>query len=304
MNTTPSERRFDINKVEVTISDAGFTVTCDSTTVINRIKDEARKIGGNAVCITEHKKPSFWGSSCHQMTAIILKVKDFAQSNDSIDNSVKELTEVQNAIMKPVLPKFKIGANIGYGWRRADLGDLEGDQRDFYKKMMSGIIWDGSFHYYFNDTYGLGLLYYSYSASNSIYAQMTAPVIETGMLNSKTAITFIGPAFVMRAATNDRKWFLNLSMGVGYLGYYIKETINNHYSKEEGATAGLQWSAGGEYKFSNHWGISADFTMITGLVNKTNINIDGNKTVEKYEQGSGIGLGQFRLTTGLRYYFK
>ncbi|GHT78182.1 hypothetical protein AGMMS50262_20530 [Bacteroidia bacterium] len=137
------------------------------------------------------------------MAAIILRVKD-TQTGQAIDNTtVEEFVAIQQTVMKPVYPKFKIGANIGYGWRGAKLSsDLPGEKRDFYKKMMSGMVWDGSFHYYFNDIYGVGLLYSSYYANNSIYAQLEATG-ETGMLYSKDIITFIGPAFVMRTATND-----------------------------------------------------------------------------------------------------
>jgi len=290
---------------KVKVSDTGFTVNCSYETVLNHIKNEARKIGGNAVFIADHLTPSIFGSSCHQMTAIILRVTDFDQANDSEDNSADEFTEVQNnaVVIKPTLPKFKIGANIGYGWRTASLSNLDNDHRIFYEKMMSNIIWDGSFHYYFNDMYGVGLVYAPYYASNSAPGYLTAPVFETGILYSKSRIMFIGPVFAMRAATNDNKWFFNLSMGIGYLGYHRNETMNRHYLKENGATAGFHWSLGGEYKFDKNWGIGADFTMIGGLLNQLNINVDGETWVEKYDPRSGIGLGQFRLTTGLRYYF-
>jgi len=288
---------------KVKVSDTGVSTKCDSVTVINLIKNEARKIGGNAVCITDHIRPSFWGGSCHQMAAILLKVNDSNQSNRPEDNSVTEFTEVRNTAIKSTLPKFKIGANIGYGWRTAKLSsELRGDIRDFYEKMMSGIIWDGSFYYYFNDYYGVGLLYSSYYTSNSIYAQFM-PTGETGKLNSKHTITFIGPAFAMRAVTNDQKWIFNLNLGIGYLGYYANETLNSHYLKQDGATVGFLTNLGGEYKFDKHWGVGVDLSLIGGLLRKINIDEDGIKSTYIYKDGLEEGIGQFRLTTGLRYYF-
>lgn len=280
----------------IKVMDTGFSVICDSTTVINRIKDEARKIGGNAICITDHVKPSFWGSSCHQMTAIILREKE----HDSEENLVAN----ENVVIKSPLPQFKIGVNIGYGWRGAKLtSNIQGDMRDFYKKMMSNVIYDASFHYYFNETYGVGLVYSPYYTSNDAYVQMTSPVYETGKLNYKNTITFIGPVFAMRGTTNDQKWFFNLNIGIGYLGYYTNETFNNNYLKGNGATVGFLWNVGGEYKFNKNWGIGVDFSMINGILNEIEINENGYKSTFVFEDGSEEGLGQFRLTTGLRYYF-
>ena len=288
---------------KVTVSDSGFSTNCDSVTVINLIKDEARKIGGDAVCITDHIRPSFWGSSCHQMAAIVLKMHEFEQQNQMESISIQEFTEVKNRKMERTLPKFKVGANIGYGWRGAKLpNDLSAYERSFYKKTMSGIIWDGSFHYYFNDVYGIGLQYSSYYGTNSDYAESNETG-ETGVLSVKNPITFIGPVFAMRTATNDRKWIFNLNFGLGYLGYNIKETFSNDYYKESGATVGFLSNIGGEYKLNEHWGIGVDLTAISGIVNSVNVNENGNRSTYTLEGKDGVGLGQFRLTTGLRYYF-
>lgn len=61
---------------EIKIGDTGFSTNCDYNTVIELAKLEARKVGGNALKITDHKLPSIMGSSCHRITAEILKVAD------------------------------------------------------------------------------------------------------------------------------------------------------------------------------------------------------------------------------------
>lgn len=58
---------------EVKITDTGFSTKCNYDIVISKAKLEARKAGGNAIKITEHKLPSAMGSSCHRITARILK---------------------------------------------------------------------------------------------------------------------------------------------------------------------------------------------------------------------------------------
>lgn len=66
---------------DIKIGDAGFTSKCTYEDVINLAKQEAMKLGGNAIKITEHKLPSAMGSSCHRITAKILKADDISKLN-------------------------------------------------------------------------------------------------------------------------------------------------------------------------------------------------------------------------------
>ena len=59
---------------QVNVGDSGFSTDCSYDVVLNLAKLEARKAGGNAIKITSHKTPNFW-STCHQITATILKIK-------------------------------------------------------------------------------------------------------------------------------------------------------------------------------------------------------------------------------------
>lgn len=61
----------------VKIGDSGFSTDCGWDIVIDKAKIEARKVGGNAIKITNHIPPSPMGSSCHRITAKILKVENF-----------------------------------------------------------------------------------------------------------------------------------------------------------------------------------------------------------------------------------
>jgi hypothetical protein len=57
----------------VRIGDAGMTINCSYSVVLGKAKEEARKSGGNAIRITEHKTPDFM-SSCHRITAEVWRV--------------------------------------------------------------------------------------------------------------------------------------------------------------------------------------------------------------------------------------
>lgn len=59
---------------EVKVGDSGVSTNCGYDVVIDKAKMEARKIGGNALKITRHILPSVMASTCHQITATILKI--------------------------------------------------------------------------------------------------------------------------------------------------------------------------------------------------------------------------------------
>lgn len=56
----------------------GFTRSKDCTyqAVIRDIMQLAAGMGGNTVVITEHKEPSEWGSTCHQIKANVYSVPE------------------------------------------------------------------------------------------------------------------------------------------------------------------------------------------------------------------------------------
>lgn len=58
---------------KVDVGDSGFTNNCSYDTVLNAAMMEARKSGGNTICITKYLAPDY-SSSCHRIAANIYKV--------------------------------------------------------------------------------------------------------------------------------------------------------------------------------------------------------------------------------------
>lgn len=71
----------------VKIGGTGFTNNCDYPTVLEVAKLEARKVGGNAIKITEHKLPNPLLSTCHKITATILRLRsidEYLHKSDAV----------------------------------------------------------------------------------------------------------------------------------------------------------------------------------------------------------------------------
>ncbi len=75
----------------VKIGDNGLSVNCTYEAAIEYAKIEARSVGGNAIKITEHKTPAAFGSSCHRISANILKIanidKHIALEEEVLENA-------------------------------------------------------------------------------------------------------------------------------------------------------------------------------------------------------------------------
>ena len=95
----------------VKIGDTGFTNDCDWNTVIEKAKTEARKVGGNAIKITEHKPPNM-GSSCHRITAVILRMENAGEFASAI-KATDEAADWDYALLH-IYRSGGPGALVGY----------------------------------------------------------------------------------------------------------------------------------------------------------------------------------------------
>ncbi|GHV10647.1 hypothetical protein FACS1894162_5260 [Bacteroidia bacterium] len=292
----------------VSITDSGFSTKCDSVTVVELLKEEAHKAGGNAVLVTEYIRPSIWKSSCHQMTGTVLRVHDFDSFAQITDTDGSQLTTVKVIQPERKLPKFTLSANIGYGWRGAKMNpDFSMEEREYYKGLMSGLVGDASFNYYFNDYYGIGLIYSAYNANQDKYGRMAFEdgSSETGNWKTNDLFQFIGPAFLMRVPVGNQKWILDCNIGLGYLDYSSKQTFASQSQRTYGATFGSYLSFGAEYKINEHWAIGLRFAEVIGILTNYTVDTNGNKKSFSVDNTKdGIGLGQFHVLAGIRYYIK
>ena len=96
----------------VSIKDGGASVNCGYDKVIELAKEQARKNGGNAIKIIDHKLPNIFGSSCHQIVAKIYKVNNF-NSNAKSEEIDSQLINADYALIHFYRPNGK-GFLINY----------------------------------------------------------------------------------------------------------------------------------------------------------------------------------------------
>ena len=83
----------------VSVVDRGTSRNCRYDQVLRLAQEATGKNGGNGLAITEHVKPSFWGSSCHQINALMLRLTD-TKVNATEGNPVQDMIDLGRVAVK------------------------------------------------------------------------------------------------------------------------------------------------------------------------------------------------------------
>jgi hypothetical protein len=293
----------------VTVADGGATVRCDSLTMITHVQAEAKKIGGNAVLITEHRRPSVFGNNCHQFKGTILRLADpAAAALSDPDDSL-----AVHYIAAPAgrqLPRWHFGVDAGIGWRtNKAFPGLDAGWKEHINSLRFGTSWNLHGNYFFSDGMGIRLLYQGSRAAYSSMASLTSKedgtTIVSGKQNSHVLTQYVGPAFVLRGAGPKKKWLFDVVLGIGYLYWEDEIRFSNYFITTSGSTIAFQSSLGVEYKWNDHWGAGLNLSTIGGVVNNATQNINGHITPVTYDgEYGGEGVSRVEMLIGLRYYIK
>ena len=295
-NTIPIDAQ-ELGKVRV--EDAGLSIKCDSSTIINLVKIEARKNGGNAVFVEEHIRPTIF-SSCHQMKASILHIGDFTPP-PTVASSSPVRQYAPKYVLYSTIPKLSISLSGGYGHRTAKIHpSLTGINREMAKKLSSGAVWDSSIGYHFHDFLGVGMTYSAYYSSVGLSGDPDGRGNIT-LLKHKDMMTYIGPSFL--ATYPFKKWVITASVGLGAMIYYSKETSFDNFYTSYGSTLGFSTIIGCEYKISDSFSLGLDLGTLSGSIKSFQINDNGIESTRTLEGDDRESLSQIRISAGIKYRF-
>ncbi|MBF4493110.1 hypothetical protein IR010_11205 [Flavobacterium sp. MR2016-29] len=289
-----SELPSNFKKIGTTkIGDTGFTTNCDFYTVLEKAKIEARNTGANALLITEHLYPHDLGSTCHRINADLLRIED-SEYNKSIiakDSvlSVNKFNTASNEVVSnnfgnTVASKpsgFLLAANIAQSFRVASSPDgLNSEQKEYLKKLKSGVSYDISAYYLKEGKTGFGLKYNVYKSSGTIDNQIITEDDGTeynGSFTDDITISFIGPSFIMTEDERARVGEANLELALGYLSYQNKSTVFGSPVKITGSNLGVIGGMGYHFRITPHFLVGPQVNFVGGVLKKLKY---------KYEDGS------------------
>jgi hypothetical protein len=296
-----------IGKTE--IKDSGFSVNCGFDVVLEKVKNEARKIGANAIVITEHLLPSIWGSSCHRIKANLGKTgaqEVVTQNNVQKDTITKlvvavspESKNVKNAI---TYNKYFLTANYGLGFRTASadktLSQLE---QNFQKNLSSGnsLLLKAGYRPSENNYYGFTYSQFSSSGSlrNVTYTEPNGSQ-GAGSIGQTNTINFYGLTAGWSLSGFSRRDTVCFDLSLGYITYSEKLKFSATY-EATGGNLGIATDLSYYIGLTKNIKIGPTFSFSGGALKKYSINgNNGFSSTFKYDENSFLSLYRVDLMIG------
>jgi hypothetical protein len=304
------------------IGDTGFTTNCSFNTVIEKAKIEASNSGANALLITKHLYPSVMGSSCHRIKADLLRIenieppKQFPITIDStlVNHTIKNVQTEQETYSNVVSFKgskksgFLFTANVAQSFRVASSPDgLNSEQKDYLRKLKSGLSYDVSAYYLKEGKAGFGVKYNAYKSSGTLRNQditLDDGTVFKGDLSDDITISFVGPSFILTEDTNARVGEANLELAVGYISYLNKATVAGSPIKMTGGNVGMIGGMGYHFRITPHLLVGPQVSFIGGVLKKMKYKYeDGSEETVKFGDEEFENLWRIDLAIGAKLRF-
>jgi len=318
-----SELPANFDKIGTTnIGDTGFTTNCDFDTMLEKAKIEARKNGANAILITEHLFPHIMGSTCHRIKADLLRIDentfldktvitiDSARVDSASKVSQNEPVYANSANYKsPQKSGFLLTANVGPSFRVASSPDgLTSEQKDYFKKLKSGLSYDVTAYYVKDGKAGYGVKYNVYKSSGTIYDQKITlgdgSTSIQGDFSDDITISFIGPSFLLTEDQHARVGEANLEIALGYMGYQNKSGVAGFPVKITGGNLGMIGGMGYHFRITPHFLVGPQVSFVGGVLKKLKYEYaDGSTWTDNLDKDDYENLWRIDLAIGAKYRF-
>lgn len=256
----------------VGIVDGGMTTNCGYDRILDLAKQQTAQSGGNALAITDHLKPSFWGSSCHQIAGDILFLKDTIVDSN-LPNPILEARIVhEDQRRKMASPTHTFSLNMGYSGIISKYYVPSGTTGN----PKSGFNWSLGYDWVSKRNWGVGILYSGYKSSYAVEG-----------LHVNVYTHYIAPEFVFKQKLSE-KWILNETFGLGYAAY--REKSDHLVYGLNGL--GCHLDIGTEYMLQEHIGLGLNIGYISSNFNQ-----------EYADENESTGIYRLHLNAGIRFYF-
>lgn len=295
------------------IGDSGFTVNCGLDVMIEKAKNEARKIGANAIVITEHILPSIWGSSCHRIKADLviidtqskepLNIEAPIVKTDSIKKSDAIIYSNNNSLKKTKsYNRFLLSVNYGLGYRTADTEPGTSQiEKDFQNKLDSGNSFQIKAGYKVNKNTYYGLVYSKFSSiaslNNVIFTEPSG-FKGDGSINQRNEINYFGLVAGWTLNGFLKNDSFNFDFSLGYIDYLEKRKYYNTY-QATGGNLGVGLDLSYYFGLNRYIKVGPTFSFSGGALKQYDITgNNGYNITVKLPEKTALSLYRIDLMLG------
>lgn len=308
----------------VKIGDNGLASNCNFEMVIALAKEEARKMGGNAIRLIKHDLPTTFGSSCHRIEAQVLKIE--AKNTDQISKekpAVTTVNETVNAtsqaaanpappVIKPLSKpqvmeeKITINANYGPAFRVGQLpANLNQVAKNHINALKSGSSFDISAFYNINQNTAVGIKYNSFDTkvtTNNFPVAFDDGTTGVAAMASDHNISFIGVVYAIDNKSLNSAFEASLEMAIGQIRLDQTETILGQTVKTSGSTLGVTAGLGYKYRILKNIAIGPQLNMIGGVIRELKMQFpDGSTRTITAKDNEGENVWRIDINFGISF---
>ena len=222
----------------ISIRDRGNSVHCKYDEIIKLGQDKTAELGGNALGISLHTPPSFWGSSCHQIEGHILLLNDpgkhysLAERND-LDATLKANKYNQKEKKEQAsMNKNTISLFGGISSNNSEIYNNDGQKIG----TLVGAGFQLAYQHIFSRWAGIGVVADYGTGSKSHTGH------KTEYRHFYFAPEYIFPIYIGKKFN----WIYGLGMGYGNVNIF-----NENYHR-----FGLHLQTTLSYQLAKHWGVA------------------------------------------------
>jgi len=306
---------------KVSVVDNMFSTRGSYQQVVSMATAKTRAVGGNGFLITQHIPPSAFGSSIHQISGTMLRINPLdaaVVSDGDTARRAQYAADIDRMADTPRKPNYvtysdtssynrpalgnTVAVNIGYGTIIGSTAGLQGAEREAARKLFNGTNWDVRFILQSKRRMG---------GVGFIYSQYCSGLPGDKVINRNTYNSVIIRSFMVDWVFRGHfapKWIFASYLGAGYMGF--RQNLESIYDTNSrgsvwGATVGFHFGVGVDYRFSKHFGIGADLSVLNGKIMKLNYDnaVPNNPEMLKNNGNLNINISRLNITTGVRYYF-
>lgn len=260
----------------VKVLDSGLSTHCQYDQVVALAKEKTAQSGGNALALTDHRKPSIW-SSCHQIAGNMLLIDEtkrhetYTRATTPAEDSKECNCEEQSRFRHNTFY-----ANIGYSCIVSK----------FYMPLEAtghpkrGMDWMAGYDWVSTSGFGAGVMYSGYKSSYLL-----------SDIDFAVKLTYIAPQFVMKQ--QFRQWSIEEKLGIGYFNY--RESVKGSGSVSASGV-GYNFLLGTEYHVSDLVGIGANIGYISG-------SLPEDKFGNPNEEDGSTGIFRLHFNVGVKFHF-
>ncbi|MBQ8657419.1 MAG: hypothetical protein IJ527_10300 [Prevotella sp.] len=260
---------------KVAVVDGGFATNCGYDRMLQLAKERTAETGGNGLLLTEHREPSFWGSSCHQLMGTMLSMSDMTVEpslpNPVMEGIQRDAEELARRMEEMRPPKNSFRLNVGPSWILSEITVPKGTY-----KHLSGLEANVEYLHTWRNGVGVGVNGAFYRSS-----------YEDGVFRDKSDFTilYIGPS-LSGVTKLGKRWLLNAEIGLGYAH------TDDGYNTSNGI--GMQYKLGVDYMLSKQVGLGLELnSLLTNMKKPDGFELPDDKR---------YGFDRLGVLAGVRFY--